>query len=366
MTEIIKSNNTNNKKNSCLYCHKRLKKRTNCSKKCQNAYLVITRTRKYILYEIPYLLKTLSKFTPSLVKKYSSNKLVCYMCSVSKNIKSFYFNQRNTGRCQRYSECMECSLQNRTFRDNEDRNYINRLLSSCKFKARQRERIGRVNCGTFNLIEDDITAMKIKQNNKCILSGKELTWQKKADYYTASIDRLDCDKGYIINNIQLVGFCVNQARNNLSIPDFVKMCNYVTIFSKNNNSQNNIVEKINNSDEKKYIKQMLKTCKATAKTRLIRGRTECGISLLTYEDIIEFQIKQNNKCALSGQELIWQTNGGYYKASIDRLDCDKGYVKDNIQLVGFCVNQGRSNLSIPDFIDMCSSVNTHSAKYLNT
>jgi len=39
-----------------------------------------------------------------------------------------------------------------------------------------------------------------------------------------SIDRIDCNVGYTVDNIQLVCNSVNTMRNNLSIKDFITFC----------------------------------------------------------------------------------------------------------------------------------------------
>lgn len=42
--------------------------------------------------------------------------------------------------------------------------------------------------------------------------------------------------------------------------------------------------------------------------------------------------------------------------SIDRIDSNKGYTKDNVQLVCSAINFMKSNLSLNDFIMYCESV----------
>lgn len=85
------------------------------------------------------------------------------------------------------------------------------------------------------------------------------------------------------------------------------------------------------------------------------GREECGIHEITVKDIEELYEEQDGKCALSGQELSFTYTDNNI-ISIDRIDSDKGYTKDNIQLTTFIVNQAKSNLFLEEFQEMCINV----------
>lgn len=79
---------------------------------------------------------------------------------------------------------------------------------------------------------------------------------------------------------------------------------------------------------------------------------------ITIEDIWDLYLKQNRKCALSGIELRFPTlvssNDG--TASLDRIDNNNGYTKDNIQWVHKHINQMKNNFPQSYFIDLCKLV----------
>jgi hypothetical protein len=111
-----------------------------------------------------------------------------------------------------------------------------------------------------------------------------------------------------------------------------------------------------NHTHKQVIQTIITTSKASAKKRSKNGgRKECGIHKITIEDIEELYEIQEGKCALSGQELSFTYND-LNIISIDRIDSDKGYTKDNIQLTTSIVNQAKSNLSDEVFQEMCINV----------
>ena len=119
---------------------------------------------------------------------------------------------------------------------------------------------------------------------------------------------------------------------------------------------NHLIRDERRSKDNGFIKTMILSCKYMGIRRSKKGRENCDDYNLTLEFILELKDKQNNRCALSGIEMIWESNSGWKKASIDRLDNDKGYTKDNVRLVAWGINQAMSNYSDDIFLEMCRAV----------
>jgi hypothetical protein len=71
--------------------------------------------------------------------------------------------------------------------------------------------------------------------------------------------------------------------------------------------------------------------------------------------------KQNHKCALSGLELKFPTFGEKateQTASLDRINSDLGYTKDNIQWLHKDVNKMKWELSQDRFLELCRIITT--------
>jgi hypothetical protein len=86
----------------------------------------------------------------------------------------------------------------------------------------------------FNLTGAYLWKLFIKQNKKCALSGLELhfpkAWGVKSKtLITASLDRIDSNKGYIIGNVQWVHKTINTMKMNLTDSEFIKFCKKVAI-----------------------------------------------------------------------------------------------------------------------------------------
>lgn len=64
----------------------------------------------------------------------------------------------------------------------------------------------------------------LKQNRECALTGMPLTIASRAEYGTASLDRIDSAKGYTTDNVQWVHKDVNFMKRNYDQGYFVQMC----------------------------------------------------------------------------------------------------------------------------------------------
>jgi len=76
-----------------------------------------------------------------------------------------------------------------------------------------------------------------KQNNKCALTGISLHFTKLTTNYwrytNASIDRIDSDKQYSLDNIQWVEKRVNMMKQKYTQQEFIELCKLV---AQNNSS----------------------------------------------------------------------------------------------------------------------------------
>lgn len=78
-------------------------------------------------------------------------------------------------------------------------------------------------------------------------------------------------------------------------------------------------------------------------------------------DLKEQWEKQQGICPYSGIKLILAThtkghNNPIYRASLDRIDSSKGYIKGNIQFVSTCLNYMKTTLSDKETIDLCKQI----------
>lgn len=66
-----------------------------------------------------------------------------------------------------------------------------------------------------------------EQNQKCKLSGLDISFSKTKSNGTASLDRIDSSKGYIEGNVQWVHKHINQMKWNFKEDYFISLCSLV-------------------------------------------------------------------------------------------------------------------------------------------
>jgi hypothetical protein len=88
-----------------------------------------------------------------------------------------------------------------------------------------------------------------------------------------------------------------------------------------------------------------------------KSRKDGKVFNITVDDLIAIGEKQKWRCALTRKPLEFTRGGEYFggkwanprSCSIDRIDSEKGYVKENIQLVLWAVNYMKSHLANDEF-----------------
>jgi hypothetical protein len=80
----------------------------------------------------------------------------------------------------------------------------------------------------FNVTIEQLGDLFEKQGGKCAVTGEEIEFGLNTkDRRTASLDRIDNNKGYTINNIRWVHVRVNQMKNNMSDEELVYWCDKI-------------------------------------------------------------------------------------------------------------------------------------------
>ncbi len=84
-----------------------------------------------------------------------------------------------------------------------------------------------------NITIENVYDLWIKQNKKCNLSGGYIDFEKRDGEITASIDRIDSKKEYVLDNVQLVHKNVNLMKNSFEQDYFIQMCEKIANERKN-------------------------------------------------------------------------------------------------------------------------------------
>jgi hypothetical protein len=100
---------------------------------------------------------------------------------------------------------------------------ISNKLQQCKKNARAKTL-------EFALTNKLLTELWEKQEGCCALSGAALGYIGSG-WSTASVDRIDPNRGYVPENVQWVCWRVNDAKSNMNNEDFIAMCHAIAATS---------------------------------------------------------------------------------------------------------------------------------------
>jgi hypothetical protein len=83
----------------------------------------------------------------------------------------------------------------------------------------------------FTITIEEMWDLFIKQGKICALSGLPLKFDTSTNSKdgNASIDRIDSNKGYIIDNVQWVDKRINEMKWNLGEEEFIEFCHLVAV-----------------------------------------------------------------------------------------------------------------------------------------
>lgn len=87
----------------------------------------------------------------------------------------------------------------------------------------------------FDLTLDYLKEIWEQQKGICVYTGIKLVeWNYKGEnsIYTASLDRIDSNKGYVKGNVQFVSRNINYMKNSLSNDETIELCKIISSFWK--------------------------------------------------------------------------------------------------------------------------------------
>lgn len=211
----------------------------------------------------------------------------------------------------------------------------------------------------------DLQDVLDNQDGKCIYSDVDLIFLTSSQhnrkikiepYYQASVDRIDSSKGYTKDNVQLVSVACNRAKNIMSDVEMVKFISIIKDPTQFFYEVNDLIVEFNsNLTEKQKFGLVFKT---------LSNSNRKHENLLSINDINEVWEKQNGKCAYTYIPLVLKSFKMqndlirlpfYYQASIDRINSELPYSKDNIQFVSVTMNYAKNSMpdtSIKTFLNL--------------
>lgn len=181
----------------------KFKKHSNC-KECRAKY------RKNLSYSKPI-----------------NGKIKCTKCHIIKTVDDFYKDRSASTGLQ--SCCKLCMKENIYESQSKLEGYISKIYNNL---------VNQLNKNNIknNITKQDILDIYYKQDKKCKLSselltyysGPNLTIDRYESKYNITIDKIDNNKPYSKDNIQLLGSDIHKMKGNLSNQEFIRLCNLIS------------------------------------------------------------------------------------------------------------------------------------------
>jgi hypothetical protein len=273
----------------------------------------------------------------------------CSKCGLEKNYSEFFKDNRLKSGYR--ADCKECHLiVQKLYKDNNhdkieqkrkeyqnipevrkrinqrsvnwNKNNLNKtLLSAAKKRAAIQE------C-EFNIDLDDIKIPKF-----CPLLGIEIIRSDiKVSSNSPSLDKINPDLGYVKNNVHVISRRANTIKNNATIDEIEQ----ILLWFNNKKKCHKFMDKDLNLVKKKTL-SLFKAAKKRAIVKNIPFEISKGdIQIPFICPILGIKLELSNKKICDSSP------------SMDRIDNNKGYTKDNIHIVSYKANRIKNDASYND------------------
>lgn len=229
---------------------------------------------------------------------------------------------------------------------------ISTKMTQCKFKSQY------VPPSTWN--EKDIELLKNLKRKKKTTKEISKILNKTTDQISHKCTDLQIKRQFwsLEEDVNLIDLC----SRNISAFEIGKILNK-TEHQIKNRARTLKVKCITQS--MKEIRDFYKKFGETNVTRLIAERTtsvkyNAGKREIDYnfekEDLLEIYNKQNGLCFYTGLKMDIDNKDNYYVLSVDRLNSNIGYFKENMVLCCWMVNTMKMHFEIKEFLKMCNLI----------
>ena len=212
--------------------------------KCCNNSFVVDRNHRMVKYcSKDCKRQVFAERSASFRKARTSSDLkICSICKIEQSLSNFSSDS--------HTYCRPCAAQwmknKRKERSKEKWKQDREIIAAAKGRSyisylttnlpaiRSRAKIKNIE---FDITAKDLTDLAEQQQLKCALTREVLTFitGKGRVMTNASVDRIDSNKGYIKNNIQLVSLQANTLKNILSMDELFLLCERI-LRTKNESS----------------------------------------------------------------------------------------------------------------------------------
>jgi len=209
---------------------------------------------------------------------------------------------------------------------------------------------------TVTISIEDAWALYVQQKGRCSYSGLPIGFGRDC---TASLDRIDSQRGYVAGNIHWVHKVVNRMKWKLPENDFLRLVYLICQPA----SCGNVFVLRQDHHPKWTGCGNLPTWVVGRYRNVARRRGKEFADDVDAEYLWGLYCGQNQACALSGLPIDFPRHAYARKqatASLDRINGQFGYIRGNLQWLYKDVNQMKGSLSDEELREMCQRISEYS------
>ena len=285
----------------------------------------------------------------------------CRMCNKNRDISNYYIKKNSKDGFENF--CKDCiQIKNNLYQDKKNKyfqkysiqyNYIcpTKICCTCKERKNKNEFYSRKrNQKDALAFECKVCSIKKRKREYQFLSNKKNEFLKKycIEYFYISPTKKCriCKK-----TKKLIEFYFDRkCRDNLQ-----KKCKSCA----NSQNKNYLKKTIRYGDNwQKFIISGLRhsTSLARLSEKYDKDFNLEAMSEITIDFLTKLKEKQNNKCNWFGVDIDFSRNDWLRSPSLDRLDNDKGYTRDNVVLTCRCANLARNKSTVEEMDNFLSEL----------
>jgi len=186
----------------------------------------------------------------------------CCICRITKDVSEFHADKSSKTGMQ--SCCIDCGREKLHKWASTLKGYITMRFKDLKNNAKKRFKNIPV-----NITKQDIHELYKKQKGLCAISGVQMThtaYTKKWGSFdiietNLSVDRIDSNKGYTKNNIQLVCAMVNRMKSYMPDNRFIQWCRSIYLHQKSKKNlhvlENAEIDMIDDNKFNEHMNQLI-------------------------------------------------------------------------------------------------------------
>ena len=156
-------------------------------------------------------------------------KHYCYKCEQWKPLTDFYTDKRTSVGLR--GRCKKCDIEviNAHHTNNLDRalrNLVIKNKTNGRHGSKRRQEFSENSCVTPEVLHE----LWASQHGKCAVTGVPLTHiqgQGRNIWTNVTVDRIDCERGYELDNIRLVCRAVNYMKAAMTDEEMLKWCSLI-------------------------------------------------------------------------------------------------------------------------------------------